>query len=212
MAYPYPDCGCWTWYAPNALVDEWTNKIKLVKTSKGGMLAYRIEGLPCWNYSFAGGWPLCAEPNASMTTYDDAGCWRGICQNHSIVYTAILQERTKGEYHIIDGVPLKAVSVDVKAMCHKTVEIYIKDKGYFMCDVSNPNLIAARSYYSWNKEGLEMGNRFLCTGDYTDTSNWGYVPYKRNWAGEPPPYEPPTKSYIACTTSPTGARIWLKKK
>lgn len=29
---------------------------------------------------------------------------------------------------------------------------------------------------------------------------------------EPPPYEPPTKSYITCTTSPSGASIWLKKK
>jgi hypothetical protein len=28
---------------------------------------------------------------------------------------------------------------------------------------------------------------------------------------EPPPYEPPAKSYINCTTSPSNARIWLKK-
>ena len=29
--------------------------------------------------------------------------------------------------------------------------------------------------------------------------------------GEPPPYEPPTESYMECSTNPTNASIWLKK-
>lgn len=202
----YPDYGCWTWFAPNPLADEWLSKIKLVKTTWNNWLAYRIDGLPCWRYTYDRTMKHWLEPDATMTAFNDKGCWYGICTHHAIVHTAILQERAKGGWNIVDGIPLKAVMVRVPGHC--TMEIYIKDVGYFIYDVFG-NVM-----YQWKPvgdPGDTMMNRHFCTGG--PTSMYGEVPYNREWAGFPrQPLPPPKKSYIKATTTPTNASIWLKKQ
>ena len=199
----YPDFGCWTWFAPNALADEWLSKIKLEKTTWGLLerAAYRITGLPCWTYTHA--MPVHrSEPDRTMNSIDSKGCWNGVCTQHAIVYTAILQERTKGGWNIVDGVPLRAIMINKKG--HWTMEVYIKDEGYFMCDVFGHNLL-----YQWKPvKGITMMNRHLCTGAWTEDSECGALPYNSEWAG------PGTRllvTHIKATTTPTNARIWLKK-
>ena len=199
----YPDYGCWTWFAPNSLADEWLSKIKLEKTIWNDRPAYHIKGLPCWTYSWDRmGGMYKFEPNEGMTTFNDKGCWYGICTQHAIVHTAILQERTKGGWTNIDGVPLRAIMIGKKG--HWTMEVYIKDEGYFILDVMGHNFL-----YQWKPvKGITMMNRHLCTGAYTEDSTYGAVPYNSEWAG------PGTRlqlTHINATSSPSGARIWLKK-
>ena len=210
MVHPF---GCHTYYKPNALADEWLSKIKLVETAyNGGRLAYRIEGLPCWTYDFSEHTNHDEWPSALMNQYNNKGCWYGICLAHSVVHTAILQERTKGGWTNIDGVQLKAMGLRVTApnfAYHGSIEIYIKDKGYFMLDVGpDPRMIIPPGAVWWNKRAYptHMGNRHFCdtTGDY---SKEYYLPYNSEWAG--PRITPPSK--INCVSSPSGASIWFKK-
>ena len=194
----YPDYGCWTWFAPNALADEWLSKIKLKKIHWAGQSTYSVVGLPCWTYTWTCGGKHWLEPDATMNTFNDKDCWCGVCTQHAIVHTAILQERVKGGWNVIDGVSLKAVMIGLKN--HWTTEVYIKDVGYFILDVlEHPRL------YQGKVKARIMMNRHLCTGAYTDKSIWGSVPYNPEWAG------PDTRTYIKATTTPSGARIWLKK-
>ena len=216
MVHPF---GCHTYYTPNALADEWLSKIKLVKTTYKNKLAYRIEGLPCWTYDGSEHSDPEKWPDA-LIKYNSKSCWYGVCLAHSVLHTAILQERTKGGWNIVDGVSLKAVATRVfsnQLPYHASMEIYIKDKGYFRLDVSpEPRMIIAPELVWWDKiaQPSFMGNRYFCdtTGNYLKDYN---VPYNPEWAGfpriEPPPYEPPAKSYIKATTTPSGAGIWIKK-
>ena len=199
----YPDYGCWTWFAPNSLADEWLSKIKLEKTTWNSKLAYLVKGLPCWVYTYDRVGKHWLEPDLTMTTFDDNGCWSGWCTLHGIVHTAILQERTKGGWNVVDGIPLKAVMV--RRAHHTTMEVYIKNKGYFCFDVFGHSLM-----YQWKPAGDSgdtMMNRHFCTG--APTSMFGEVPYNSEWAG--PRDLTPKVGYVECSTSPLGANIWLKK-
>ena len=202
----HPDYGCWTWFAPNALADEWLSKIKLEKTTWGmpKRPAYLIKGLPCWTYTWDRVGKHWLEPDATMNAFDAKGCWYGVCTQHAIVHTAILQERTKGGWNVIDGVSLRAIMIGKKG--HWTMEVYIKDAGYFRLDVFGHNLL-----YQWKPvSGNIMMNRHLCTGAYTDDSEWGSLPYDPEWAG--PREEPePKKAHIEAESTPSNAKIWLKK-
>ena len=208
--------GCHTYYKTSALADKWLSKIKLEKTTCRGKLAYRIEGLPCWTYDFAAYHNAETLPESAMTSYNSKDCWHGICHHHSIVHTAILQERTKGGWNIVDGVQLKAVATRVTGpnfAYHSSMEIYIKDKGYFRLDVGpNPRMIIPPEEVWWVAMAYptHMGNRYFCdtTGDY---SKEYYLPYDPDWGG-PAVELPPAKSYINATSSPTNASIWLKKR
>jgi hypothetical protein len=211
--YPF---GCHTWFKPDALADEWLSKITLEKTTYLGKLAYLIRGLPCWTYDFGEHSDKEKWPDSLMTQYNSKGCWYGICLAHSVIHTAILQERTKGGWTTIGGVSLKAVALRVTGenfAYHGCIELYIKDKGYFRLDVGpNPRMIIAPEEVWWIRLGSPhyMGNRHLCdtTGNYLKHY---YLPYNPEWAGVAPTPPTPKKSYIGCTTTPSSASIWLKK-
>lgn len=213
MTHPF---GCHVWYKPDALADDWLSKIKLEETTYKSKLAYRIKGLPCWTYDFGAHPDPETLPDSLMTVRNSKGCWYGICQHHSIVHTAILQERIEGQYNIIDGVPLKAVSIAVTGKhfaYHHSMEIYIKNKGYFRLDVGpDPRMIIAPElvWWEWYAQPTHMGNRYFCdtTGDYIKDY---YLPYNSEWAGPREEPSEPKKSYLNFSTTPSNARIWLKK-
>lgn len=216
MVHPF---GCHTWYKTNALADEWRDKITLVKTTYGGKVAYRIKGLPCWTYDLSAYHDPEKLPDSLMTVYNSKGCWYGICHHHSKVHTAILQERTKGGWNIVDGVPLKAVSMIVESpvvIRHHTMEIYIKNKGYFVLDVDESRTIMAPELAWWvaSRTPYRIGNRHFCDTSIPENYIDGYyVPYDPEWAGFPRHEIPsePKKSYLDCTSAPANASIWLKK-
>lgn len=204
---------CKDLFAPNTEADVWASKLKLVEKYRKyyGGWGFIMENAPCWTYeirSYADGADAVTK---IITTYTDKGCWYGVCRHHAYVYTAIFQERVKGQYNSVSGYPTKAVYAGTTK--HAWVEVYIKDRGYFVCDVALSRWLLPRSYYG-DRGADRMCNRWgIGNAGYRDEA-----PYKKLWAGPeiappapPPVTPPPVKTYIKATTSPSGAQIWLKK-
>lgn len=194
---------CKDWHAPNAKADEWASKLVLVEKPHGygGGPYIELKNAPCWKYVWRDDATGLDAITKILTTYS-GGCWYGVCMHHAHVYTAIFQERVKGQYHTVSGYHIKAVAVgDDK---HAWVELFIKDLGYYRCDVCMPQKMVPRSHYGGTR-GKMMCNRWI-TGN-----KWrGTAPYQWLWAG-PEIAPPPKKTGIKATSSPSNASIWLKK-
>lgn len=202
---------CKDFFAPNAEVDAWASKLKLVeKYSDVWGFYFIIENLPCWTYEIRSDADEADAVTKITTTYTDKGCWYGVCRHHAYVYTAIFQERVKGQYHSVSGYLTNAVYVVDSKRNHAWTEVYIKDKGYYAIPGGSfPHMIHRPSFTHYT--GSIMCNRWL-------TGNEGHrdaAPYKELWAGPEiaplPPTIPTPKTYIKASSSPTGASIWLKK-
>ena len=174
--------------------DTWARKITL--ESQPTTNSYKIINALCWSYVPKVGRSTCADVFKTK-----GGCWYGVCSDNATLWTNILQERVLGQYHIVSGVPLKAMFVaSGEPTWHAWTEIYVKDKGYHVLDFRQPTkILPGRS---------PIVTLYMCNY-YTG----GVVAYKKDWAGLPPsePPPPPEKTYIKATTTPSNASIWLKK-
>ena len=193
--------GCKEWFGPNTEADAWAAKIKLVKKPYyNGYSRFDMENAPCWIYKSRSDADGVNAVTKCMTTYS-GGCWYGTCRHYARVYTSIFQERVKGQYHLVSGFYCKARFVSIPS--HRWAEVYIKDEGYYVCDVCQPQMLAPRAAYG-DRRGVGMGNRWI----YGNLA-YGCAPFQWLWAG--PEIEPPEKSYIEAKTSPSNASIWLRK-
>jgi len=199
--------GCREWFRQNAEADKWAAKIEFVEMEMGdGIVWLLMKNAPCWKYTQRNDADEGNSVTKVMTTYS-GGCWYGVCRHHGRVYTSIFQERVKGQYHFVGGLYLKAMYV-VFLEGHAWADVYIKDKGYYICDVCTPQYLVPRSSFG-SVIGDYMCNQWVHNGSYT---HYNCVPFQPLWAGpEITPPSPPKKSYIKATSSPSAASIWLKR-
>lgn len=190
--------------------DKWAKKIRLVKKklSKGYVdpsgefhyfEGYIIEGAPPWGYKNRYSYPPVDE---ICTTYIDTKYWYGLCRHHAYVWTNILQERIKGQWHMIGDIPVKAMYVVRGApMWHAWVEICVKGDGYYMMHVATQEFEPRKGTLP-----IYMGNKWnQCE---TDEGWSNLVYYNRDWAGE---VEIPKKTIVEFKSEPTGAELRLTK-
>ena len=190
-----------------ALAINWRSKMSLEGPDEIG--GFIIKGLPCWSYTSAGVHPWESMPDSIFSKFDSKNCWYGICLHHSIAMTHLFQAPSENGWTTVSGYQFRAMRVSRGG--HAYCETYIKGLGYFRIDVSRSDYLAYDDPYTLTTGKMCNMHQLLPDGGY---GNMGYVAYNPEWAGFPrggPTLPPSTESYINCTTSPTGARIWLKK-